>query len=162
MYSVSKSFSGFGDLKKPIVQAEDLPTFNCPSVDHVLILTHHGANVDDFHRPGLTSLKSAIKSAKYKIEVPEYVGEYNHETLWRKMWKECGYEGLKVGESDEFANSAIDLPEDTKSVLRVELTSLGALSSTHRNVEAEWKQRELHTAQSGMYFHLLHRDDETQ
>ena len=115
MCSVSKSFSGFGDLKKTIVQAEDLPTFNCPTVDHVLILTHHGANVDDFHRPGLTPLKSAIKSAKYKLEVPEYVGEYDHETVWRKMWKECGYEGLKVEESDEFANWAIDLPEDTKT-----------------------------------------------
>lgn len=161
MCSVSKSFSGFGDLQKPIVQAEDLPTFNCPTVDHVLILTHHGANVDDFHRPGLSPLKSAIKSAKYKVEVPEYVGEYDHETLWRKMWKECGYKGLKVEESAEFANWAIDLPEDTKTVFRVNLASLGPLSSIQRDVEVEWKQRELRTAQSGMHFPLL-RDDYIQ
>lgn len=160
MYSVSNFFTGFGDLKKPIVQADDLPTFKCPSVDHVLILTHHGVNVDDFHHPGLTPLKSAIKSAKYKLEVPEYVGEYDHDTLWGKMRKECGYEALKVEESDEFSNGAIDLSEEARTVFRVNLASLGALSSTSRDEPSDSKRRELRTAQSGMYFLL--RDDEIQ
>ena len=64
-------------------------------------------------------------------------------------------------ESDEFANWAIDLPEDAKTVFRVDLASLGALSSTSRDEPLDWKRRELRTAQSGLYFPLL-RDDEIQ
>ena len=73
--SVSPSIRAFGDLKKPIVEAIDLPKFNCPPVDHVLILTHSGVNVADFQGSNFSPLKKALKSAKYRLQVPEVTGD---------------------------------------------------------------------------------------
>lgn len=135
--SVSPSFRAFGDLKKPIVEATDLPKFNCPPVDHVLILTHPGVNVVDFQGSNFSPLKKALKSAKYRLQVPEVTGEYDADALYYKLAKSCGHLMLKDGEA---------LPKEGKTVMDVELNPLGSTS------EGE-KERKFALAKDGVYFY---------
>ena len=138
MDSVSPSFRAFGNLKKPIVEAADLPKFNCPNVDHVLILTHPGVNVADFQGSNFSPLKRALKSAKYLLQVPEVTGEYDADAFYYNLAKDCGHAMLKDGEG---------LPSEMKTVVEVELTPLESKSSGE-------KERKFALAKDGMYFYF--------
>lgn len=113
---------------------------NCPSMDHVLIITHRGVNFADFQGSNFAPLKKAIKSAKHKLQVPEVTGEYDADALYQKLVKECGYQVAKLEDT---------VRGEGKTVLRTELEPLAAMSDQDMSGKG-MAERKFALAKAGM------------